>query len=356
MGVFLRPDSPVWWLWLETTSQKERTDIRIGTTTIQKRESRALAEDRYHQRMNELAARLYKLPTATPAIRFAKYAETYQTDTIAHHKGAERERELLKPLVAFLGNDLLTAVDKDRTKAYMTARRRHVAAVTVNREIDLLKAMLRDAVPKYLSASPIVGLARLKTLKPRRRLLLPAEEKRLLKVADPVERALLILGIDCLIRLGDLLDLQPTDRRRGWLYVADPKADEPYEVALSRRAMQALDAIPTTGKYYFQRYRGAVTDRDRRARVRRMLMKLCAKANPVVAYGKHAGGITFHWATRRTGATRLLVKKKAPLKAVQRQGNWKSPDVLLSIYTEADRQDQQRAVFPNRSRQKRKRA
>jgi hypothetical protein len=61
----------------------------------------------------------------------------------------------------------------------MTARRRHVAAVTVNREIDLLKAMLRDAVPKYLSASPIVGLARLKTFKPRRRLLLPAEEKRL---------------------------------------------------------------------------------------------------------------------------------------------------------------------------------
>jgi hypothetical protein len=155
-----------------------------------------------------------------------------------------------------------------------------------------------------------------------------------------------------LIRLGDLLDLQPTDRRRGWLYVADPKADEPYEIALSRRAMQALDALPVTGKYYFQRYRGAKTDRDRRARVRRMLMKLCAKAH--VPYGKKGGGITFHWATRRSGATRLLVKQNAPLPAVQRQGNWKTPAVLLAIYAEADRQDQQDAVFPKRSRPTRK--
>lgn len=337
---------------METTRQKEHTDIRIGTTATHRHDSRKLALDRYHQRMNEIAARLYKLPSATPAIRFAKYAETYRADTIAHHKGAERERELLKPLLAFFGGDLLSAIDQDRVRSYMTARRRDVAAVTVNREIDLLKSMLRDAVPKYVTASPIVGLARLKTIKPRRRLLLPVELQRLLKAADPVERALLILGYDGLIRLGDLLDLQPTDRRRGWLYVADPKADVPYEIALSRRAMLALDALPASGKYYFQRYRGAKTDRDRRARVRRMLMKLCAKAN--VPYGKHAGGITFHWATRRSGATRLLVKQKAPLPAVQRQGNWKTPDVLLSIYAEADRQDQQDAVFPKRSQSKRK--
>jgi integrase len=352
MGVFVRPDSPVWWLWLETTRQKERTEIRIGTTAAQKYDSRKLAEDRYHQRMNEIAARLYKLPSATPTIRFTKYAETYRTDTIAHHKGAERERELLQVLVAFFGTDLLTAIDPDRVRSYMTARRKTVAAVTVNREVDLLKAMLRDAVPKYLTVSPIVGLARLKTIKPRRRLLLPVELKRLLAAADPVERALLILGYDGLIRLGDLLDLQPTDRRRGWLYVADPKADAPYEIALSRRAMLALDALPVTGKYYFQRYRGAKTDRDRRARVRRMLMKLCAKAH--VPYGKKGGGITFHWATRRSGATRLLVKQNAPLPAVQRQGNWKTPAVLLAIYAEADRQDQQDAVFPKRSRPTRK--
>jgi hypothetical protein len=72
MGIFTRPDSPYWWLFLETTKQKEKTEIRIGETTAQRKDSRRVATDRYHQRMNELAARLYQLPTARPAIRFAK--------------------------------------------------------------------------------------------------------------------------------------------------------------------------------------------------------------------------------------------------------------------------------------------
>jgi hypothetical protein len=77
MGVFVRPDSPVWWLWLETTSQKERTDIRIGTTTIQKRDSRARrgSLSPAHERARGPAL---QAADATPAIRFAKYAETYR--------------------------------------------------------------------------------------------------------------------------------------------------------------------------------------------------------------------------------------------------------------------------------------
>src|SRR5436853_29041 len=91
MGVFTRPDSPVYWLYLETTKAKEKTAIRIGTTVAQQKDSAKLAEDRYHQRMNELAARLYQLPTAVPAIRVATYAATYRTDTIAHDGGRRAE-------------------------------------------------------------------------------------------------------------------------------------------------------------------------------------------------------------------------------------------------------------------------
>jgi len=353
MGIFQRPDSPYWWLWLETTRQKERTSIKIGTTTAQRRDSRRLAEDRYHQRMNELAGRLYKLPSAQPSIRFTKYAEIYRA-TIALHKGHEREGEILDVLVAFFGADLLSAIDADRVRAYMKARRETVSARTVNREVDLLKSMLRDAAPKYLSVSPIVGLKRLTATTPKRRLMTSGEERKLLAQADAVETALLVLGVDGLIRLTDLLDLKRSDRHGMWLYVADPKSGEPYEVVLTPRARRALDALLNTGPYFFQRYRGAKTGRDRRARIRRVLMKLCAKAH--VAYGKKKGGLTFHWATRRTGASRLVVQRKAPIPAVQRQGNWKTADVLLGIYTEADRQAQRAAVLPPRSRSRRKTA
>jgi hypothetical protein len=195
--------------------------------------------------MNDLAARLYKLPSAQPALRFDKYAETYARDTIAHHRGARRELELLKPLRAFFDRDLLTAIDQDRVRRYMTHRADRVSARTVNREVDLLKAMLRDAAPKYLTASPLVGMKRLRIVQPKRRLMSASEERKLLRVGDAVDRALLILGVDGLIRLGDLLDLHVRDRRGRWLYIADPKSGEPYEVFLTTRAAKALDKIHT---------------------------------------------------------------------------------------------------------------
>lgn len=353
VGVFTRPDSPVYWLWLETTRQKERTDIRIGETAAQRSDSKALALDRYHQRMNELAARLYKLPSAMDAIRFKKYAESYHT-TIAMHAGAERELELLKPLVRFLGDDLLSTIDQDRVKGYMVWRKAQVSARTVNREVGLLKSMLRDACPKYLTVSPLVGMKYLRTVKPRRRLMTEAEERRLLAKADPVETALLVLGIDGLIRLSDLLELKASDRHGAWLHIRDPKGGESYEVALSARCRKALDALGKV-EYYFDRYRQAEKQRDRRSTVRKALKRLCKSAR--VPYGRAKGGITFHWATRKTGATRLIVGRGAPVPAVQRQGNWKTADVLLSIYAEADRKAQQQAVaLPTRSRGRRKSA
>jgi len=356
MGVFTRPDSPVYWLYLETTKAKEKTAIRIGTTVAQQKDSAKLAEDRYHQRMNELAARLYQLPTAVPAIRFATYAATYRTDTIAHHRGARRERELLKNLVAFFGEDLLTAIDQDRVRAYQTSRSRTAAARTINREVDLLKAMLRDAVPKYLSASPIAGMRRLRAIPPQRRLMTAAEEAKLLAVGDPQDRAILILGRDTLVRLGDLLDLQRRDRRGPWLYIADPKAGAGYEVPLSPRAQRALDAIPGDAPYYFAKFRTGAKPDSWPGSVRQRLALLCRRAR--LKYGRTHGGITFHWGTRRTGATALLMAQGQPLPVVQQLGGWKTPDVLLKIYSEVSRTDLLKAVgaLPPRSRSKRKSA
>jgi integrase len=167
-----------------------------------------------------------------------------------------------------------------------------------------------------------------------------------------IMRALLINGVDSLVRLMDLLDLKRSDRRGRWIYLADPKTGDPCEVALSLRGARALDQIPDTGPYYFQGFRGATVERDRRARVNHLLRRLCRLAG--VPYGRKVGGITFHWATRRTGATRMLINKRVPLPAVQRQGTWKNPDVLLQIYAEADRKALLNAVaaMPRRSRSK----
>jgi integrase len=195
---------------------------------------------------------------------------------------------------------------------------------------------MRDAVPKYLAESPIAGMKRLKVVKPKRRLMTPAEERRLLPHLRPDDTAIVLIGLDALCRLGDILDLKREDDDGTHLYISDPKdpnQSEPYRVPISTRLRKALDAVPERGPFYFPRRRIAMTERDRRNTIRQMLESACAKAG--VPYGRAHGGITFHWATRRTGATRMI-QANVDLKTVQAIGHWKTADVMLDIYAEAD--------------------
>jgi hypothetical protein len=89
--------------------------------------------------------------------------------------------------------------------------------------------------------------------------------------------------------------------------------------------------------------------------VRQRLKYLCKLAK--LPYGRAKNGITFHWGTRRSGATDLLVKKKIALPIVQQQGNWKTPHVLLEIYSEVSREDMLAALAGQPARKaKRRRA
>lgn len=343
MGIYTRPDSPYWWLYLETTKQKERTDILIGETAAQRKDARRLADETYQRRMLEIAEQKIR-PLAAPQIRFSAYAEPYARDVIPLRRGARRELEMLKPLRRFFDGDLLSKITADRVRTYMAERSKTVQPRTFNREVDLLKGMLRDAVPVYLAVSPIAGMKRIKPAPVKRRYLTRAEEKLLLKACeDDQDRALFILGIDTMIRLGDLLDLERTDRAGSWLEVKHGKSGDSYQTALSPRALAVLRAIEATdARYYFAKFRGALEARDWLGSVRQRMETLCKKAE--LPYGRKLGGLTFHWATRKTGATRYLLEKKDALPAVQAQGGWKDPEMLLRIYAEARRDDQLRLV------------
>lgn len=345
MGVFRRKDSPFWWLYLETTKRRERTAILVGETMTQRRDSKLLAQQIYHQRMNDLGARRHRLPVKPEARQFASYAKAYDETVIAHRKGVTREREMLKHLRAFFDDSPLEAIDRELVQEYQTARlgdRPTPSKNTVNREVDLLKGMLRDAVPKYLTTSPIAGMPRMKCATQPKRILSIEEEQRLLDVStDPQDYAILVLGIDTLVRMGDLLALRRVDRQGFWLLIRDPKTRMPYHVPLSPRAVKALDAISENGPHYFAKFRRAENPRDWTGSVRQRLEYLCRLAN--VPYG-YLKGVTFHGATRKTGATRLLIRDKVDLASVQRIGGWKQPETLLRVYAEVSRDDLLKAV------------
>lgn len=295
--------------------------------------------------MGALAKQIHHLSQRPEAIRFRDYATTYSRDVLSHHRGYSREQEIIKTLTAAFGSLTLPEIDRECVQAWITTRRKAVAARTVNREVAVLKPMLRAAVPKYLQSYPLTGLKRLATVAPKRRLLMPAEEARLLKhLRRADDRAILLVGLDTLTRLGDILDLRWEDDHGKTLYIRDPKdptASRPYEVPISKRLRAALNALPEGGAYIFPKRRTAANPRAW-GRVFRVALAAACKAARI-DYGRKVGGITFHWATRRTGATRML-QRGAELKAVQAIGNWKRPDVMLEIYAEASSKAARQAV------------
>jgi integrase len=433
MGVYRRPDSKYWWLWLETAppgQQKEKTEVLVGETVTQRHDSKQLAVQIYHRRMLSLARAGHDIPepepepTETPT--FDAFADWYDAHHIVHHKGAEREREMLTRLRRDFGAMPLDRITKAvviewRTQRRQTAttverfglttgdasiwRQLHAAlrargpmtladmralfpvstrdvcstirsqtaapffrrvrrgvwaavgtppiarqqyglpsAATVNREVDLLQQILSAAVTAgKLAQSPIYGLKNLPVVKPIRRTMSEVEEELLLEVLAPDDAAILLVGLDTLARLTDILDLQWLDDHGDTLDIRDPKNGQSHTVPISSRLRAALDALPRTGKYMFARRRRGTTQAIRRKTVANALKRACQKAG--LPYGRAARGITFHWSTRRTGATRMIRRggEKA-IAVVQRIGNWKTANVLIGIYQETITDEMKAAV------------
>jgi hypothetical protein len=252
MGAYTRPDSTFWWIYLESSGKREPTAIPVGSTRDQKRLARLAAEALYHRRMVEDGSSSPD-SDAKPDIFFSEWATKYDDNVIAHHRGREREREILKTLLAGF--------------SYKADGR-----LCLLREID------RDLV-----------------------------------IAWRTER-----------------------RSRTYLTFYDTKNGETYERPISKRLRAALDAVPvdsTNPEYYFPRRRRAKSERDRRNVMADVLRRACTKAG--VPYGRGRRGLTFHWATRRTGTTRMLQHGgEGAIAAVQRIGGWKSANVPLTIYSE----------------------
>lgn len=334
MGVYPRKDSPYWWITVTRPGQRplvENTRIpRVGATAQQTKQLRRDAEEAYLARAAQLARARYELPVEKPRITLAEYLLWYDAHRTARKRGAEQERFRLALLKRHLGSKGLHEIDAAVADAYRTLRLATVKSPTVNREITVLRAVLASAVPKYLDASPLAKFKKLEEGNYEGRPITEAEEARLLAVLKPADAAMYLLGRDSLMRLSDILDFEWVRVRDGYGVLLDPKNGQLLPVPFSTRTQEALAALPHTGAYLFpDRRRG--TENERRSRIRKMLEWACKKAG--IPYGRYTG-ITWHTATRHTGATRL---SEAGYNAfvIQGVGGWKSA-AMVKRYSHLD--------------------
>lgn len=349
-------------MWLEPPKgqrpKAESTKVRHDAPTSEQRKAnRALALRIFHRRQAQFSEQAAGL-APKPVITFLLYATWYETHVATAHASFLKTKSTLKRLRAWFQSTPLHTIDRAAVLEWRTARAARVSHATVDRELDILKSLLAAAVPKYLEASPIRGLRRhrdtVQSKKRRPRILSVDEERRLLAVAtDPVERAIILLALDTLMRLSDVKALR-RDRDYGTaIHVEAPKVD-PYDVPVSTRLRAALDALPHQGPFYFpRRWAGREASLTSNT-VWRIFKRLCEAAD--IPIGRKQRGVTFH-SLRHTGTTRMLEAGVNPL-AVMEIGGWRELRQLVR-YGRAGEETKRRAVeliggtAPLRGRKKR---
>jgi hypothetical protein len=357
--VFQRAGSPFWQFWY--TERMPYRRLRISTRIPIRALSAAQAKA---QRLSAIEAAL-KFLNGDPAMRerlmpkahapqldtFSAYLVWWKEHRLPTHSksGQERARQILPRLETAFGSLALTDITIEHVQEWMTKRLKTVPIIevdgqlprkgklpkpqTVNREVGLLKSILKDATEggrlldsegKRVRVSPLRGMKNLKpaNVPPKKVLTLEQQARILEQLQDHPERyALVLLGIKTLARLTNLLNLERRyyDVETRMLTYAQTKNGTQHQVWVDDDLAVALAAIPKNGAHFFPSCR--VGQRHNwNSHVRQWFEMACKRAG--VPYGRETGGITWHGATRRSSASRLLANGHN-IFTVQAIGNWK---------------------------------
>jgi hypothetical protein len=356
MGLYARKDSKYWWMRHRSGPGVSTGIPREGPTPAITRANRQRAEEVFNAEVTHAVRVQAGLEDDTgEAIRVEEYATWWAEHKLPLLKSNPRNTDLLTRVRIAFGEYLLTDIDRTLVTEYITQRlrdrvgpvpkccgqslevhdtllqcarcrrtradaRRTLQPGTINREVDFLKGLLRDAVPRYLKASPLAGMRKLREVPAEKRVCTAEEVARIAQELTPSSRRVLfLLAAETLIRFGNAINLQRSENKGTHLALLDSKTG-PYTVPLNARLRQMLASLPHHGPYYFAELREAKNPRDWRGAMRLAVRRACQRAG--VPYGRLRGGTTFHAATRATGAT-LQLQQGNDLRTVQENGNWK---------------------------------
>jgi integrase len=347
MSLFIRKDSPYWWILLEGHGRKkESTGIRHHATSAQVRKAlREQAEEYYHARMVQLARQKVGLPIDTGET-FAEFAKWYREHHARKHKAAQRTETILEALEATFGQMALSDIKPARWTEYESARlKAGLSPHTIGRELATMKAVLNAAVGQHLEVNPLVHVKRKTAKLPAKRTLTADDEKRLIEqlqdgkvqggtYGDAEMLDLYLVGVGTLLRQMNLVNLRKAEHH-GDRLVLETKTG-PHVVSLSgpttlqrRAAMVLKRRMPKThGGYFFPKWQARFAeDRDAaNAKFLQGFRRACARAD--IPWGLRNHGVVWHTATRASGATRMLRDYRIDVRTVQLIGGWSSLDQM----------------------------
>jgi integrase len=223
--------------------------------------TREMAKEALKARLGEIAQGRFNLDKARKPHPFGELVDRYLKHAESYKASFQREKYSIAKLKDYFGSaTYVSSITTWRVEKWKRERAKQVQASTVNRELTILKHMLKMAVPWELaSVNPAAAVSPFPIQEGRIRFASEEELPRLIKacmdkVTSPWLHPLVILALNTSARQGEILELLregDTDLERNLIYFGRTKNRRLKVIPMNRAAREAVEWFlhNTTGKY-----------------------------------------------------------------------------------------------------------
>jgi integrase len=209
MGVYRRSDADTYWMSLVINGKRLRQDTGV--------QDRRVAEEIFAAWQVKLAReRWLGIPVPKPQHTVQELLTEYLAKVTPRKAPASQQRDhfVIKRFMRRWGTIQLDHLNSKMLEDYLSERLEDVTLATVSKELGILKSAYTRALRwDWVSATPFRGIPLNQEGEERLRWLTDEEEARLVAVAAPWLREIILVSLDTGLRRSNLVGLQ-----WGWLH------------------------------------------------------------------------------------------------------------------------------------------
>ncbi|NGY05351.1 tyrosine-type recombinase/integrase [Solimonas terrae] len=309
MSLYKRKDSPFWWVKI---SRQGHCPLQESTGTANKRQARE-----YHDRRRAEVWEQHRLGVK-PRRKWEEAVLRYLEES-ADKPGIVTFRFHLRWMQPHLEGMDLTEIDRDVVERIIqTGLREGVTNTTVNRRVQVLRAILRRAAHEWEWLDKVPRFRMLNEPQGRVRFLTRQEAMRLLTELPEHLRAMARFSLATGLRQGNVKRLRwaqvDRERRRAWILAEEAKARRAISVPLNAEAMQVIEEqIGRHPEFVFTFQGEPVT-------------QISTKAWRSAV--KRAGIENFRWHDLRHTWASWHAQNGTPMNVLQELGGWRTSEMV----------------------------
>ena len=195
----------------------------------------------------------YDFGRKKPEILFEDQAREYMELYSKQNKKSWISDEYsLDNLKEFFKGKCLSEISPDLIEKYRLKRKADgVSPATINRELACLNTLFNKAVEwERIETNPARKIKKLKEPGGKERILSPDEMRRLIDMANPAIRPVLVTALNTGMRRGEILSLRwkDIDLVRGYIFIEDSKSGRSRKVPINGEVFEALGGLKQDGE------------------------------------------------------------------------------------------------------------